>query len=727
MSSMTKKEVCRMIKDHLGNEYKSVSAMAESYGIAQRTLHTRLKKMSVEEALTKPIGPSKRKNGCKDHLGNKYPSKSAMCNAYGIDKSLFFSRIKIGWTLEDALTAPMQKLPKNTKTVTDHKGQKFESVSAMCKHWKMTRSTYNARIKQGWSIEDALTKPKKDVNMAAQTCKDHLGNEYPSLNAMCRVYNISRYMYQERINSGWSLEKALTTPTIINAITCGDGFGHKFPSIRDMCNYYCIPVHTLQGNVTSEDETKNIILKKYKQGKVIGNITIKKSLPFPYYLVSIDNKEIIMTFDQILDSFHNSDYFNPIPETKVKHKQINSVSLIEFPYYSVNMNGKTNKISYWELMEYNKNSNFGLIAHKNIVIDHLGNEYSSMAAMLKHYDIGAVAFEYRMNKLGMSLEEALTTPKKENLSTAIACEDHLGNKFESKAAMCDYWRMPRTVYFRRIRDGWSQEKALTEPINHNHQNQTKMIKDHKGKQYYSIDEMCNNYGISKKQYMINIRNNCSIEKALTTKTTWTKCRDHLGNEYKSINAMCSKYGITKTTLRSRLELGWTLKEVLENPGKIPQAQKHTDHLGNVFESKDDMLKYHGISYATYSHRKKLGMPLEDCLKNENLHVVMRTDHKGNRFRSLKDMLEYWNSTNGIFASKIKKGYSIKDALTIIGKRRSNDFGPGIEIVKRIDAEHYIISLFGEKKEWHVDELFDYYRKSYLPNSGQDLILKEDDI
>jgi hypothetical protein len=49
-----------------------------------------------------------RKNGTapvKDHKGNEYPSQAAMCKAYGIETWKFCNRInKQGWNLEDALT-----------------------------------------------------------------------------------------------------------------------------------------------------------------------------------------------------------------------------------------------------------------------------------------------------------------------------------------------------------------------------------------------------------------------------------------------------------------------------------------------------------------------------------------------------------------------------------------------------------------------------------------------
>ena len=41
---------------------------------------------------------------------------------------------------------------------------------------------------------------------------DHLGNEYKSLTAMCNAYDIPRTTYIRRLERGWEQEAALTTP-----------------------------------------------------------------------------------------------------------------------------------------------------------------------------------------------------------------------------------------------------------------------------------------------------------------------------------------------------------------------------------------------------------------------------------------------------------------------------------------------------------------------------------
>ena len=44
-------------------------------------------------------------------------------------------------------------------------------------------------------------------------CKDHKGNEFTSVAAMCDFWNISPFVYYKRINKlKWSIERTLTTP-----------------------------------------------------------------------------------------------------------------------------------------------------------------------------------------------------------------------------------------------------------------------------------------------------------------------------------------------------------------------------------------------------------------------------------------------------------------------------------------------------------------------------------
>ena len=297
--------------------------------------------------------------------------------------------------------------------------------------------------------------------------------------------------------------------------------------------------------------------------------------------------------------------------------------------------------------------------------DHLGNEYPSSTEMFRIYGINYTIWKYRHIVKGWTLEKTLTTPVSDpDLAGAHECVDHMGNTFPSKKAMCDHWRVPRNVFFARQRQGLDLQQCLA-PVTRPRASQANPIIDPDGREFMNLDAMCAHWDISKSQYILNIRNGLDLRRALTETTERPDTpTDHLGNRYPSINAMCRAYGITKTTLRARLELGWTLEQILSHPENNSHLIQCTDHLGNRFRSQKDMLDAYGVSHATYKHRLSKGFSLEQSLSGKSLHMIPCTDHEGRDFPCLAAMLEYWICQPATWHHRTGElGYSTERALT----------------------------------------------------------------
>ena len=88
-----------------------------------------------------------------DHLGNEFPSRSAMCKYYGVSDNLFKKRIKYGWTLEEALSPPKEQ---NIGTI-DHQGVERSSLRQTAKDYGLREKTLRKRLKHNWTIEESLT------------------------------------------------------------------------------------------------------------------------------------------------------------------------------------------------------------------------------------------------------------------------------------------------------------------------------------------------------------------------------------------------------------------------------------------------------------------------------------------------------------------------------------------------------------------------------------------
>ena len=105
----------------------------------------------------------------------------------------------------------MKTIIKHDKPCTDHLGNHYPNIKSMCAHWHIRPETFSRRrTVYGMSLEEALTRPVK--HNGGLWCTDHTGEEFRSRTEMCRFWNIDRKLFEYRISQGWSLEDALTRP-----------------------------------------------------------------------------------------------------------------------------------------------------------------------------------------------------------------------------------------------------------------------------------------------------------------------------------------------------------------------------------------------------------------------------------------------------------------------------------------------------------------------------------
>ena len=152
---------CIQTQDHLGNIFKSKREMAKHYSINPSTLDDRLKKQnwSLEKALTSKPSSKHQKHKAIDHLNIEYKSVKELCNAYNITVDTYYIRQYRGWSLKDTLTKSVSKQQYQPKAMLDHNGNKFSSQKEMLQYYNIHKNTYQNRINRGWSLEKALTTP----------------------------------------------------------------------------------------------------------------------------------------------------------------------------------------------------------------------------------------------------------------------------------------------------------------------------------------------------------------------------------------------------------------------------------------------------------------------------------------------------------------------------------------------------------------------------------------
>ncbi len=267
-------------EDHLGNKYNSIQEMCDAHGIDIRIYRARLRYgWTTKRALTE-------KKEITDHKGKHYKSTSEMCREYHISLQLYEKRRENGMSMQEALETEVSRTIRKGKKIKDHCGNAFPSVNAMCRYYHISQDNYYQRIRSGWSVEDALAVPIRDNRARAYICEetgtgvcDHEGNRFNTVEDMCNYHNIPKALYYNRKWKGWSLEQRLA-PSFDNKKQCQDHLGNFYKSLKDMCETYHVsyPQYLSRRRIgwSLERSLTEPIRKKKKKGIKIVKYPQKK-------------------------------------------------------------------------------------------------------------------------------------------------------------------------------------------------------------------------------------------------------------------------------------------------------------------------------------------------------------------------------------------------------------------------------------------------------------------
>lgn len=250
-----------MVKDHLGNEFENTKQMIKHYNLNKNTYYTRLcRGWPLEKILTTEVETKYEVKPVTDHLGNEYATLKEMCEHYGTYPALFNKRKREGYSLEECLTRhPCKKQERQQKAI-DHNGVVYESLDKMCEHYGITKTVYEYRMGHGWSLKKCLTK-----NVQKRSARDPFGNNFKDQSEMTKSYGIKNSTYNSRIKKGLSAEEALGAMPVINART------------KDL---------KVDDHLLIESDTHN--------GRIRDGV---------YFACILDGKKMIMTHDEIVDYY----------------------------------------------------------------------------------------------------------------------------------------------------------------------------------------------------------------------------------------------------------------------------------------------------------------------------------------------------------------------------------------------------------------------------------------
>ncbi|KSV59153.1 5'-deoxynucleotidase [Acetivibrio ethanolgignens] len=273
-------------------------------------------------------------NCVKDHTGKEYPSESAMCKAWGVIYTTYYSRKKRGLSLKECLTK------REPNWVTDFRGQRFPDNRAMCDTYGIPQNVYWQRMYRNWDQERALTTPLKErcdshsiklvSNVGFTEChaeqltpgdvelpiefidsQSQVDKRRIQFREMCKSIGVNLTAGLAALQYGWGVEDA------INGVPEGvkDYRGRVYASVAEMCASYGI----------DKEEYCNRIKRMWPQKEALLTSMSKKA----GYLVSSEQKTVADHKGNKYNSKDEMCEFYRVPKEVVEKRISNNWTLEE--------------------------------------------------------------------------------------------------------------------------------------------------------------------------------------------------------------------------------------------------------------------------------------------------------------------------------------------------------------------------------------------------------------
>lgn len=203
------------------NQRYSANELAELSPLSNLTGHDITNRINehgwdIEKALSHP---KQNRNIKYNYNGKEYTLKELY--AIRINKDLTYSQIrtrinKYNWDIERALTQPsnIKKQPKGVgEKIFEYNGKKYNSyeLTQISPIKDLTPFDITNRInKHGWSVEKAITQPKKSRHILFE----YKGQVYDSntIINICCDKNLRHNDITDRYRNGWSVEEIICIP-----------------------------------------------------------------------------------------------------------------------------------------------------------------------------------------------------------------------------------------------------------------------------------------------------------------------------------------------------------------------------------------------------------------------------------------------------------------------------------------------------------------------------------
>ena len=159
----------------------------------------------------------------------------------GVPATLIGKRIKLGWTPEDAVSRPVRS-KRTARTVTV--GGETLAIHEWSERTGIPTAVISSRLSIGWTPERAVSEPiRKRRGTGRQGVV--IGGERLTIREWVERTGIPANIISNRLNRGWTPERAVGTPVRKRRGPRLDGTGDGSPTVREWSERTGIPANII--------------------------------------------------------------------------------------------------------------------------------------------------------------------------------------------------------------------------------------------------------------------------------------------------------------------------------------------------------------------------------------------------------------------------------------------------------------------------------------------------
>ena len=136
--------------------------------------------------------------------GKRYPSITAACRHFEVERRQVNQRLNSGWSMEEALGLVVRENYQGPK-VLEIRGVTYKSIAQAALAFGVSGNSFSQRLRDGWTTEEALGIQERALDRSFV----FRGQTFRSESQLCRAFGVKRSTFTSRKRSGLRLEACL--------------------------------------------------------------------------------------------------------------------------------------------------------------------------------------------------------------------------------------------------------------------------------------------------------------------------------------------------------------------------------------------------------------------------------------------------------------------------------------------------------------------------------------